>query len=165
MNIRKSPYELEKAGLVPKDYFDDPMNAMEMKQIHRKLAEEDLKRGLRNRSTKEELVARGLTRLEYFDMDMEKAKHVIQKHSHSTKKQVEHQLNSIFNPQLIELEKRGIVESGYFLTRAKQIEEGHRRLPSVTIELQQKLLSNPQYNEQLAASLVRDLGGGDEMGR
>merc|ERR1712130_747797 len=94
---------------------------------------------------------------EYFDMDMDKAKVAIQQHSHSTKHQVESQLNSIFNPQLIELEKRGIVEEGYFLTRAKQIEEGHRRLPSVTAELQQKLLQNPQYNAELAKTLVGDL--------
>merc|ERR1712154_434164 len=46
---------------------------------------------------------------------------------------------------------------GYFLTRAKQIEEGHRRLPSVTAELQQKLLQNPQYNAELARTLVGDL--------
>merc|ERR1712130_485957 len=94
---------------------------------------------------------------EYFDMDMDKAKVAIQQHSVSTIKQVETQLNSIFNPQLIELEKRGIVEEGYFLTRAKQIEEGHRRLPSVTAELQQKLLNNPEYNEELAKTLVGDL--------
>ena len=100
-----------------------------------------LKRGLKNRSSKQELIDRGLTRAEYFNMDMAKAKKAIVNHSVSTKKQVENQLNSIFNPQLIELEKRGIVESGYFLTRAKQIEDGHRRLVSVTSELQQKLLS------------------------
>merc|ERR1712130_211990 len=100
---------------------------------------------------------------EYFDMDMDKAKVAIQQHSHSTKRQVESQLNSIFNPQLIELEKRGIVEEGYFLTRAKQIEEGHRRLPSVTAELQQKLLSNPQYNEELAKTLVHDLRSDSEQ--
>ena len=132
-----------------------------MQRIHRKLRQEDLKIGLRNRSTKEELVSRGLTRAEYFDMDMKEARYAIHKHSTNTKKQVEYQLNSIFNPQLIELEKNGVVEPGYFLTRAKQIEEGHRRLPSVTAELQQRLLSNPQYNEELAKTLVQDLRSED----
>merc|ERR1712154_107143 len=157
MSRRLSRDDLEKTGLVPFNYFSDPHGAVEMQQIQRKLNEEDLKRGLKNRSTKQELVARGLTRFEYFDMDRDKAKNAIEQHSVSTKQQVETQLNSIFNPQLIELEKRGIVEEGYFLTRAKQIEEGHRRLPSVTAELQQKLLSNPQYNEELAKTLVGDL--------
>ena len=54
------------------------------------------------------------------------------------------------------------MESGYFLTRAKQIEEGSRRKESVTIELQKKLLANPAYNEQFAANLVKDLGSGSE---
>merc|ERR1712154_561095 len=162
MSRRLSRDDLEKTGLVPFNYFSDPHGAVEMQQIQRKLNEEDLKRGLKNRSSRQELVARGLTRLEYFDMDMDKAKVAIQQHSHSTKRQVESQLNSIFNPQLIELEKRGIVEEGYFLTRAKQIEEGHRRLPSVTAELQQKLLSNPQYNEELAKTLVQDLRSSEE---
>ena len=162
MTRRMSIEDLEKAGLIPKDYFEDPHGAIEMQRIHRKLREEDLKIGLKNRSTKQELISRGLTREEYFNMDMDQARNVIQKHSTSTKKQVEYQLNSIFNPQLIELEKNGVVEPGYFLTRAKQIEEGHRRLPSVTVELQKKLLANPQYNEELAKTLVHDLGSDSE---
>jgi len=162
MSRRMSREDLEKIGLVPMDYFDDPDGAIEMRRIKRKLNEEDLKRGLKNRSTKNELVARGLTRFEYFDMDMDKARTAIQEHSVSTKNQVENRLNSIFNPQLIELEKRGIVEEGYFLTRARQIEKGHRRLPSVTAELQQMLLKNPKYNEELAKVLVGDLNQDSE---
>lgn len=165
MSLRLKPEDLERGGIVPKDYWEDPHSAVEMRQIQRKLAAEDLRRGLHNRSTREELVARGLTRAEYFEMDMDRAKKAIQKHSASTKRQIEHQLNSIFNPQLIELEQRGIVESGYFLTRAKQIEEGSRRKESVTIELQKKLLANPAAYDQFAANLVKDLGSGsDEEG-
>merc|ERR1719204_2603018 len=126
MSVRMTAEQLEKAGVVPAEYFADPMGAMELRNIHRKLKEEDLRRGLVNRSTRAELVARGLTRAEYFDMDMDQAKREIKKHSASTKAQIETQLNSIFNPQLIELEKRGIVETGYFQTRARQVQEGHR---------------------------------------
>eukprot|EP00485_Elphidium_margaritaceum_P003410 CAMPEP_0202695738 /NCGR_PEP_ID=MMETSP1385-20130828/9258_1 /ASSEMBLY_ACC=CAM_ASM_000861 /TAXON_ID=933848 /ORGANISM="Elphidium margaritaceum" /LENGTH=2423 /DNA_ID=CAMNT_0049351815 /DNA_START=30 /DNA_END=7301 /DNA_ORIENTATION=- len=159
---RQSVDDLEKAGLIPKDYFSDPFAAVEMKNIHRKLHAEDLKIGLKNRSTQQELIARGLTRAEYLDMDMSAAKQAIQSHSTNTRKEMELQFNSIFNPELQELEKNGVVEAGYFLTRAKQIEEGHRRLPSVTAELQQKLLNNPHYNEQLASTLVGDLRSDQE---
>ena len=57
-----------------------------------------------------------ISRAEYFDMDMERAKIEIRKHSASTKTQIETQLNSIFNRLLIELQKRGIVETGCFNT-------------------------------------------------
>eukprot|EP01084_Bolivina_argentea_P275932 470668_1 len=157
MSRRMSQTDMINSGVIPANYFEDPHEAVEMQQIRRKLAAEDLKRGLRNRSTVDELVQRGLTRYEYFEMDMDEARREIALHSQSTKKQVEVELNSIFNPQLIELEKRGIVEEGYFMTRAAQIAEGHRRLPSVTAELQQKLLQNPGYNEELAKTLVSDL--------
>eukprot|EP01084_Bolivina_argentea_P149957 261883_1 len=94
MSRRMSVQDMEKFGILPKEYFDDPFAAVEMKLIRRKLAEEDLKRGLKNRSTRQELISRGLARPEYFDMDMKHAKNAIASHSSSTKKQVENQLNA-----------------------------------------------------------------------
>jgi hypothetical protein len=77
MSNRLTPTELSQMGVLPDEYFNGQFAAIEMKVITRRLAEEDLKRGLKNRSNIEELVVRGLTRYEYHNMDMDEAREAI----------------------------------------------------------------------------------------
>eukprot|EP01083_Nonionella_stella_P198992 730102_1 len=160
---RKSPQELEIRGLLPKDYFDDPATAYEMRYVQRKLAKEDLKRKLKGRTPVGEIVQRGIAQNDFWKKTPEEIRQDRRRELKQHKKELKHRLHKDRRPSVHDLVAQQIMpEDTAVIQELKNIAHSHKRMESAVKDLATHLPFDEEINKSVAATMMRHVNATEE---
>ena len=158
LSIRKTPREIENFGIVPPDYFDDPVGAYEMRLIQRKLAEEDLKSKLGSKPTPQEIVNRGLAHDEFWEKSVDETTAKRRKSTEDKKQKLNEKLNTKRRPSVADLVAEKIMpEDSEVIAELKNIAQTHKRMQSAVKDLSKRLPFEEETNLQVAQTMMRHI--------
>eukprot|EP01083_Nonionella_stella_P040552 110004_1 len=152
---RKTPQELEVRGLLPKDYFDDPSTAYEMRYVQRKLTKETLKRKLKGRMPPNEVVQRGIASNDFWKKTPEEIRQDRRRELKQRKKELEHRLHKDRRPSVHDLVAQQIMpEDQAVIQELKRIAHKHKRMKSAVRDLATHLPFDEEHNKSVAATMM-----------
>merc|ERR1712130_71506 len=156
LSIRRTPEQLEKVGIVPPDYFQDPHAAYEMKGIHRKLKEEDLRRNLKYKPSPQHIVDKGLAHNAFWEKSVDET-HADRQQSIQEKKA---KLQNFHHrrPSVQDLVADKIMpEDSEVIAELTNIAQSHKRMKSAVKDLSNRLPFEEETNLQVAETMMQHI--------